>query len=406
MKEALNIVDTNRLDVFLEKYSSKHYEFACHAAIPRLFTTDFLYKLWLNFQKDVNGVSLEIPLLVVAELITTPICKQVGQDLFEFYPDIRVQLIKNLIYNPKFGSARKAKIAHFIEAYIAYNPNKIPSLVVREALLFEAKSIINPVGAINDLMASAKRDLEKETPNLTGIKKSLNFIENQNKSTPTGANAANPWKAAEDLINAILLNKQGKNKEAANLLQQFKDQMQQTPTNDKDILVPLSEEVLQELEVIVGQEEKELKRLHVLMVGINEYPDESGIPSINASLNSCKKIRNLLEDTYKNEPEKLSINTLQDKTATKKNIIENFENTFKEIEDGDFCLFFFSGRGSFHHNIPKTLYHAYPSKKMRTLVCYDSRLERNHDLYEIELSHLVWKHTQQKDIKFICLLDL
>ena len=404
MNSLLDLVDNNRLELFEERYSTKYFDFACHAAIPRIFTTDLLYKIWLNFQKDQANNNLDIPLTVVAELISTPICKQIGQDLFEFYPDIRIVLTRALLKNERFGPTRKEQIADFIQAYVEFNPNKIPSLIVREALLFEAKSILDPIGAINDLMEIVRTDLNKETPNKNRIKKTLDFIENKNKSIPSGS-GTNPWQLAKDLVQVLQFKEQGKINEAVDLLTAFKKQLHKKKEAKDAISIALSEEVLKKLELDVQQQNRQLRRLHVLMVGINEYDPKSDVPPVQASLDTCKRVEELLLGIYKEEENKLSIRKLENKEATRNNVISTFERVFSTIEDQDICLFLFSGRGSFQENIPSELHHAYPSKKMKTLVCYDSRVENGKDLYEVELSYLVWKCTQEKEVQFICLLD-
>ena len=89
----LNIIDNNRLSAFRKRYTERLFAFACHAAVPRVFSTDLLYKIWLNFQTDIEGKALDIPLTSVAEIINSPICNELGTDLYEFYPDIKSLLL-------------------------------------------------------------------------------------------------------------------------------------------------------------------------------------------------------------------------------------------------------------------------------------------------------------------------
>ncbi|MEO0683492.1 MAG: hypothetical protein AAFY76_00205, partial [Cyanobacteria bacterium J06649_11] len=195
----MEVQDKNRWVTFERRYTQAHFTFACHAAIPRIFTTDLLYKVWLNFQKNTKNEPLHIPLIAIAELINSPIVNQLGQDLFEFYPEIRIHLSKCLLEAPGFGIKRKQELALFVNDYVKYNLDKLPSKVVEQALLLEAQTVLDPITTINDLVKGIQQTLEEEEVNMSKIRQSLNFIESQKRTVPDGS-TSNIWEDTEDLV--------------------------------------------------------------------------------------------------------------------------------------------------------------------------------------------------------------
>lgn len=395
--------------MFKEQYTGRHYTFACHVAIPRVFTTDLLYKLWMNFQKDSKGKHLDIPLTYIAELINAPICKEIGYDLYEFYPEIRAILQKELVKNNRFGAKRKKDLAEFILAYIQYNANKIPSIVVREALKFEAEAILDPLQAIQKLMDVVKDELKKDTPNQSGIQRVLKTIEYQSKSVPDGM-TNNPWQSAQAFIDAMQLVKAGNTDSATNIIKNYKDQISESNSSDA-ISIPLPEEILKSLHLLDAgdndDETTQLRELYVLMVGINEYHPESilGNRPLKTSINNCRLLEDYLKkEIYQDHPNKLHIQSLFNTEATRENVIRAIRGFYNTENEKATFVFFFSGHTG-DADVPSELLYAYPKGWMKSYLCYDSRVGDTTDLYDIELNYLAKEVTENTNIPFISLMD-
>ncbi|NET85943.1 MAG: formylglycine-generating enzyme family protein, partial [Moorea sp. SIO1F2] len=73
----------HRIQSFRDKFGDAHLYFAYHAAFPIALTPDLLYCLWANFQQDIQGDNLNIPWIAVADLLLSPLCHEVGHELYE-----------------------------------------------------------------------------------------------------------------------------------------------------------------------------------------------------------------------------------------------------------------------------------------------------------------------------------
>lgn len=144
-----------------------------------------------------------------------------------------------------------------------------------------------------------------------------------------------------------------------------------------------------------------MPKLLVLGVGINEYALEEH--RLKGCLNDLNDLVSYLGNNVNTDAWQLEICTLKDQKATRKNIIDSFISFFGALENGDSALFYFSGHGSQAY-APKELWHYLPGELQETIVCYDSRT-KSRDLYDKELSYLIWKVTHKKEIHFTVILD-
>lgn len=145
-----------RIQSFRDKFGDPHLYFAYHAAFPIALTPDLLYCLWANFQQDIQGNNLNIPWIAVADLLLSPICHEVGHELYEMELETRNVLLEELNNNPRFNQHNHQRIetlAHFLLAYIQPQLNSPKNSVrtIAQAQQLTALAYIYPEVAARDL---------------------------------------------------------------------------------------------------------------------------------------------------------------------------------------------------------------------------------------------------------------
>jgi tetratricopeptide (TPR) repeat protein len=106
------------IEWFLEDFGQDHLYFAQHAAFPLALTPDLLYRLWINFQRNTRGEKLFLPWIAVADLLLSPLCKEVGHELYEMDITIRAELLTDLKNNEAFGMPRIYELSNFLLDYV------------------------------------------------------------------------------------------------------------------------------------------------------------------------------------------------------------------------------------------------------------------------------------------------
>ncbi len=143
------------------------------------------------------------------------------------------------------------------------------------------------------------------------------------------------------------------------------------------------------------------KSLHALLVSIDNYP----IPrhKLNGCVNDRNAFKDYIERRFGELNIQLNIKTLTDEEATKKAIIQSFQH-FQAAEDGDICVFYFSGHGS-QTQAHQAFWHLSPDRMNESVVCHDSRLPDGKDLIDKELRYLFWEATRDKELHFLAVFD-
>ncbi|MDF0555629.1 type IV secretory system conjugative DNA transfer family protein [Kamptonema sp. UHCC 0994] len=104
---------------FEERFGKPHLYLAYHAAFPLALTPDLLYKIWANFQRDIEDKLLNIPWEAVADVLLSGLCKEVGgEELYEMDLAGRNVLLNELKANPRFGEERLKNLSEFVLEYI------------------------------------------------------------------------------------------------------------------------------------------------------------------------------------------------------------------------------------------------------------------------------------------------
>jgi hypothetical protein len=99
-----------RVVTFARRFGEHHATLAMHAALPLGLTPELVHLLRVNFVSTA-------PWIAEADLLLSPLCHEVGGDLYEMEPQIRELLLEELSADPAFGKLRIAQVAEFLLAY-------------------------------------------------------------------------------------------------------------------------------------------------------------------------------------------------------------------------------------------------------------------------------------------------
>lgn len=141
--------------------------------------------------------------------------------------------------------------------------------------------------------------------------------------------------------------------------------------------------------------------LHALLVAIDNYPNPRHI--LRGCVNDMQHLHRYLEAYCERMGILFRPLVLADSAATRQAIIDGFDH-FQAAEAADCCLFHYSGHGS-RSAAPEAFWGLEPDHSLESIVCWDSREPGGHDLMDKELSYLIWRAAQGKDLPFVTIMD-
>lgn len=153
--------------------------------------------------------------------------------------------------------------------------------------------------------------------------------------------------------------------------------------------------------MISNSQEIGIHNLYALLVGIDNYPQP--IKSLKGCVNDIKAIETYLKNQISGKWQLREPRILTNEQATRKAIIDGFQNYLCQAGSDDIALFYYSGHGG-QEKAPEDFWHLEPDHLDETLVCYDSRIQDNHDIADKELRYLLSK-VAQKNPRVIVILD-
>ena len=140
-------------------------------------------------------------------------------------------------------------------------------------------------------------------------------------------------------------------------------------------------------------------KLYAFLVGINEYAVSRH--NLQGCLHDLQAMHDFLEKHATQQNVSFKPLVLRNEQATRKNIIEGFSH-FQSAENGDICLFYFSGHGS-QAPVPPEFRES--DGLVETIVCHDSRLPKGYDILDKELGALIYSVVSNKDVHFTAIMD-
>ena len=166
------------------------------------------------------------------------------------------------------------------------------------------------------------------------------------------------------------------------------------------------------------------KTIYAVLIGINAYKTNTPLAGC---INDVITVKSFFEKLALANANELSfdpkfllapLNSKAEKTAlknaklastdyqkpSKKNILQSFEH-FQQAKEGDICLLYYSGHGSFQ-TAPKEFWHMKSSKQVETLIALDSRTKKGQDIIDKELGYQIWTTMKgKKDVQFLAIMD-
>ncbi|WP_341736631.1 formylglycine-generating enzyme family protein [Microcoleus sp. CAWBG640] len=140
---------------FRNRFTETHWQFACYAAFPLALTPDLLYRLRDYLLQEEK---LQVPWIVVSDLLLSGLCREVDQELYEMDIAVRKELLKGL------SKQRLQKLSEFLLKYVKRNfRSNITGL--KDAQRWTALAYVEPSKAAAELTAMLGKLLLK--PNLS-----------------------------------------------------------------------------------------------------------------------------------------------------------------------------------------------------------------------------------------------
>jgi WD40 repeat protein len=102
------------INAFLQKFDEGTFHLACHAALPVALNVEFVHLLRINFFSDPPET---LPFTSEVDFLFSPLCNEIGSELYELAPDVRDVLLRHLLEERRYGESRIREIAALLWEY-------------------------------------------------------------------------------------------------------------------------------------------------------------------------------------------------------------------------------------------------------------------------------------------------
>lgn len=335
-------IDASRLERYLKRHPGEGYLWlACHAAFFVALTPGLLYRLWVNFRYDEKGGPLDIPLDAVSNLLNSPLCRELGQGVYEIHESLREPLLNHLRSEERFSSPRLYRLARFLLAYLDYCGDELPSPAFAEAQRWTAEAYLKPELA-------ARRLLEAFTDTVDGkaaassVEVYLNWISSRGGGEErTGG--VDPLAVAEQLVRGMHNYQKGARAEAIEALRELAEHIKTGGSASPSAYrTKIPEDILELIKPGPGVEvELEPKgTVRALLVGVGEIASGQA-PELAGPANDLRLLQEQLEILLAGRPLELSV--LADSVATSEAVLQQWSEMVARASPEDHLLFYFSG---------------------------------------------------------------
>ena len=397
---------TRYVEDYYNEYRFGHFIMAAYAAVPALLTPDLLYKIWLNFNQYQWGKNpIAIHRIAVSDVLLSPLCREVGYELYEMDEDIRNAFLQWLDIETGDKGTWKSRllqpakqIAAFVEEYHQkINPGEqLWGKTYAERQTIDALNYSEPERAQESLWQKF-RDAWTKGQQTEGLRLlhilALNDArldvlyrrENKNALPALKQNAqfAEAWKSL------IHENNQGFLKIIQNR-PSLLDFIYDKPSADGQSLpvkVPKT----------VDKAVKKVKKatVYALIVAIDNYINPKY--NLKGCINDAILLKKTVEDFCKTQGFPLKLTLLTDREATFKAVSQQIEH-FKNARNDDYCFFYFSGHEA-HDKNQKT-------NDGRHLILHDTKVENSETHFrQLTLENLFYDIILENNAQCVLVFD-
>jgi hypothetical protein len=100
-----------RIAMFAKEFGTAHLALACHAALASILTPELVNLIRINFlEKTVEWIA-------ESDLLLSPLCYPIGEDIFEIEPRTRELLLVGLKSSAIYGLKRQEEVALLLYGY-------------------------------------------------------------------------------------------------------------------------------------------------------------------------------------------------------------------------------------------------------------------------------------------------
>ncbi|MEL7499278.1 MAG: protein kinase [Planctomycetota bacterium] len=163
----------SRVIAFARTFGSNYAALCMHASVPLGLTPRLLHLLRFNFLP-------EVPRIAEADILLSPLCRDVGGGFFQFDPMVRDLLLFELMDDPEFGRTRVSQIADLMLGYVEHELRFDDHLENRSFLLAQkwtALAYTDPALAARELAEAIRGEMggayETELLRITSITERL-----------------------------------------------------------------------------------------------------------------------------------------------------------------------------------------------------------------------------------------
>ncbi|GAK60730.1 hypothetical protein U27_00628 [Candidatus Vecturithrix granuli] len=131
-----------RVEMFKREYERGLVLLACHAALPVVLNTELLHLIRINFFLDA---SQPLSYLDESDLLLSPICQEIGTDLYEIESEVRTLLLQELV--SEYTHERVRAVAGLLWQYLDQRSPWEDHIRLKRAQQLTALNFLNPEAA-------------------------------------------------------------------------------------------------------------------------------------------------------------------------------------------------------------------------------------------------------------------
>lgn len=103
-----------KVRAFRSSFGERSFHLACHASVPVVLSADLLHLLRVNFFLDPPE---PLPYTTESDILLSPLCNEIGDDLYEIPSPIRDILLRELATTHVYGDQRIREVATLLSQY-------------------------------------------------------------------------------------------------------------------------------------------------------------------------------------------------------------------------------------------------------------------------------------------------